>query len=112
MYYSITTEKIKSLMKEKHCKGIRVIADEKHSTCKTAKTAQRLLVCITGTPTIYRNMNQELTFNFDNEQKGDCMNCPNCNGTTHAIKNLQWEEMHECRQCGMIFRIVFLKKGD
>ena len=66
-YYDITLNELKDLIKSKACKGIRVIVDEQHLTFKTAKTAVKELCCIIGIPSIYRNMNDELTFNFDSK---------------------------------------------
>lgn len=64
-YYTVTIQEVKELIKAKECKNIRLIIDEQHLTFKTAKTAIKELLACVGNPEIYRNMNKELTFNFD-----------------------------------------------
>jgi len=57
---------IKALAKNLETSGYRIIADGTHTTYARVSNAMKTeLASISGKPEIYKNMNGELTFDFD-----------------------------------------------
>lgn len=63
----MATNKNERMVRLRNTKGYRVIADGKHTTHKRIDALVKELNSIDGNPVVYKNYNNELTFNFDND---------------------------------------------